>query len=154
VENIEKTQLLTKKSLENELNFKFSEKNLLVTFHSVTLENEPTSKQFKELLEVLSELEDTKIIFTKPNSDDGNDEIFELIDQYVSCHENAISFASLGMLRYLSMLQFVDGVVGNSSSGIIEATSFRIGTINIGDRQKGRIHGKSVIDCMCTRDDI
>jgi GDP/UDP-N,N'-diacetylbacillosamine 2-epimerase (hydrolysing) len=154
VENIEKMQLLTRKKLESELNFKFGKRNLLVTFHPVTLENSKSSELFGELLGALSELKDTKIIFTKPNSDDGNDEIFQLIDNYVPRHKNAVSFTSLGMLKYLSMLQFVDGVVGNSSSGIIEAPSFKIGTINIGDRQKGRIQTNSVINCDCTKIDI
>jgi GDP/UDP-N,N'-diacetylbacillosamine 2-epimerase (hydrolysing) len=151
VENINNVDLLSKTELENQLNFKFSDKNLLVTFHPVTLENDTASGQFKELLSVLSELKDIKIIFTKPNSDFGNEGIFTLIDDYVSCHENAVSFTSLGMLKYFSVLQFVDGVVGNSSGGIIEVPSFKIGTINIGDRQKGRIQSKSVINCECTK---
>jgi GDP/UDP-N,N'-diacetylbacillosamine 2-epimerase (hydrolysing) len=154
VENIEKTELLSKEDLENKLNFKFGEKNLLVTFHPVTLETNTSAGQFRELLAALSELKDTKVIFTKPNSDDGNSEIFELIDVYVSNHNNAISFTSLGKLKYFSMLQFIDGMVGNSSSGIIEAPSFKIGTINIGDRQKGRIQSGSVINCKCTKVDI
>lgn len=154
VENIENTKLLSKKNLEEQLNFKFGEKNLLITFHPVTLERGNTSEQFKELLDALSELKNTNIILTKPNSDDGNEEIFWLIDSYVSFHKNAVAFTSLGMLKYFSILQFVDGVVGNSSSGIVEAPSFRIGTINIGDRQKGRIRAESVIDCKCDKASI
>ncbi|MDR1982632.1 MAG: UDP-N-acetylglucosamine 2-epimerase [Holosporaceae bacterium] len=154
VENIEKTQLLSKEILENELNFKFGEKNLLVTFHPVTLENNTVSLQFMELLNALSELKDTKIIFTKPNSDAGNAEIFKLIDDYVLSHEDTVSFTSLGMLKYFSVLQFIDGVIGNSSSGIVEVPSFMIGTINIGDRQKGRIQAKSVINCGSTKEEI
>ncbi|MDR2646014.1 MAG: UDP-N-acetylglucosamine 2-epimerase [Holosporaceae bacterium] len=154
VENIAKTQLLTKKDLENKLNFKFGEKNLLVTFHPVTLENDTVSEHFKELLDALSELKNTKIIFTKPNSDDGSNEIFELIDHYVFNHDNAIAFTSMGKLLYFSTMQFVDGLVGNSSSGIMEAPSFKIGTINIGDRQRGRIQSESIINCNATQEGI
>jgi GDP/UDP-N,N'-diacetylbacillosamine 2-epimerase (hydrolysing) len=154
VENIENSKLLSKKDLEEQLNFKFGKKNLLVTFHPVTLERNDVSAQFRELLGALLELKDTNIVFTKPNSDDGNEEIFQLIDDYVLLHGNAVAFTSLGMLRYFSIMQFVDGVVGNSSSGIVEAPSFKIGTINIGDRQKGRIRARSIIDCECNKKSI
>ncbi|MDR1236223.1 MAG: UDP-N-acetylglucosamine 2-epimerase [Holosporaceae bacterium] len=154
VENIEKVRLLSKKELEERLKFEFGRKNLLVTFHPVTLEDDTAFRQTRELLSALSELEDTKIIFTKPNSDEGNDEIFRLIDDYVLSHGNAVAFTSMGMLSYLSALQFVDAVAGNSSSGIIEAPSFKIGTINIGDRQRGRVRAESVTDCECRKKDI
>ncbi|MDR1475351.1 MAG: UDP-N-acetylglucosamine 2-epimerase [Holosporales bacterium] len=154
VENIEKTQLLSKGDLEKKLNFIFGEKNLLVTFQPETLETGCELGRFKELIDALSELKDTKIIFTMPNSDDGNDTIFGSINDYVSTHSNAVVFTSLGMLLYFSTVQFVDGVVGNSSSGITEAPSFKIGTINIGDRQRGRIQSKSIINCDCSKESV
>ncbi len=154
VENIEKMKLLSKEELEKSLNFKFGKKNLLVTFHPVTLENSTSKEQFKELLSALSELKDTKIIFTKPNSDSGNQEIFDLLDSEVSKKIHCAVYTSLGALRYLSTLQFVDAVVGNSSSGIIEVPSFKIATINIGDRQKGRIQADSVINCEPKKEEI
>ncbi|MDR1365992.1 MAG: UDP-N-acetylglucosamine 2-epimerase [Holosporales bacterium] len=155
VENIKNTKLLSKDELEEQLNFKFGPKNLLVTFHPMTLEyNYGQAEQFQILLGALSELKNTKIIFTKPNSDDGNEEIFSLIDEYASLHENATAFKSLGQLRYFSTLQFVDAVVGNSSSGIVEAPSFKIGTINISDRQQGRIQSESIINCENTKEEI
>src|SRR3990167_6101165 len=147
VYNIKKLNLLDKLSLEQSLEFKFHKKNLLVTFHPVTV-NKP-ELQFQSLLSALEELSDTQLIFTKANADAGSRKINQLIDQFIQDHpDRAVSFVSLGYLRYLSILQFVDGVIGNSSSGLIEAPSFKIGTINIGDRQQGRIRPNSVIDCL------
>jgi len=148
IENINKLKLLNKEEFESSINFKLSKHNLLVTFHPVTLENSTAKEQFSELLTALDELKETLIIFTKPNADTDGRIISEMIDEYVSLNnQKAISFISLGQLRYISALQFVDMVVGNSSSGIIEAPSFNIPTINIGDRQKGRVSGKSVLHC-------
>ena len=115
----------------------------------MTLEDASAEKQFRELLKALDELEDTFLIFTMPNSDTDSRVIIKMIDEYVSHNlRKSISFVSMGQLNYLSLLQYVDAVVGNSSSGIIEAPYFKIGTINIGDRQKGRIRAESVIDCL------
>jgi GDP/UDP-N,N'-diacetylbacillosamine 2-epimerase (hydrolysing) len=147
IENIKKLKLLNKEEFEKSINFKLNKKNILVTFHPVTLEKNSAGKQFKELLDAIDELENTNIIFTKANSDTEGRIINKMIDEYVFKNKNAIAFASLGQLRYLSAMKYVDAVVGNSSSGIIEAPSFKIGTINIGDRQKGRIKAKSVIEC-------
>lgn len=148
IENLNKLDLLTKKELEARMGFTFSKQNLLVTFHPVTLERATSETQFLELLTALDSFTEIKVIFTKPNADTDGRKIIKLIDDYVSKNKDrCISFVSLGQLRYLSLLKFVDGVVGNSSSGIIEAPSFKTGTINIGDRQKGRIKAKSVIDC-------
>jgi len=120
----------------------------LITFHPVTLENSTAKEQFQILLDVVDELEDTHIIFTKANSDTDGRVINNMIDEYVKNHnDKAVCFTSLGQLRYLSALQYVDAMVGNSSSGLAEAPSFKIGTINIGDRQKGRIMADSVINC-------
>ena len=155
IDNIHKLQLLDKEAFETSIDFEFAQKNLLVTFHPVTLENATAQKQFQELLGALESLEDTHIIFTKANSDTDGRVINTMIDEYVKNNpETAIAFDSLGQLRYLSALQYVDGVVGNSSSGLLEAPSFGIGTINIGNRQKGRIKAKSVIDAAPTTESI
>ena len=121
----------------------------MITFHPVTLEQSTAKEQFSNLLQVLDEqADDTHLIFTKANADTDGRIINQMIDDYVSSHlNNSIAYTSLGQLRYLSAMQYVDAVVGNSSSGLSEAPSFKIGTINIGDRQLGRIKAKSVIDC-------
>ena len=155
LDNIKRLRLLTKKALEKKLKFKFNKRNLLVTFHPVTLENKTSKRQFKSLIEALDELKDTNFVFTKANADTDGRVINKLIDGYVSkTPGQSTAFASLGQQKYLSTMRFVDAVVGNSSSGIIEAPSFKIGTINIGDRQKGRIKSKSVIDCKTIKESI
>jgi len=152
---IKKLKLLTRKELEKELRFKFDKRNLLVTFHPVTLEKNTSGEQFGSLLNELDNLKDTHIIFTKANADTYGRIINQMIDEYVSENSHkAKAFTSMGQLRYLSAMQFVDAVVGNSSSGISEALSFKIGTINIGDRQKGRIRTKNIIDCRPSKADI
>ena len=106
-------------------------------------------------MNAIDEIENIKIIFTKPNSDPDNQIIIDCIDKYVeSNQQKAVSFKSMGSLKYLSTLKFVDAVVGNSSSGIIEAPSFKIGTINVGDRQKGRLQSNSIIDCSANKNSI
>lgn len=155
IDNIKKLKLLSKKQLEKELNFTFNRKNLLITFHPVTLENNTAQKQFQNLLDALDEQKNTNIIFTKANADTYGRIINKMIDDYVLNNSNkSIAFTSMGQLKYLSTMQYVNAVVGNSSSGIIEAPSFKIGTINIGDRQKGRIKTSSVIDCKPEKKDI
>ena len=148
IDNILNLNLLGRKDLEESINFKLGIKNLLITFHPVTLETDTAEKQIKELLNALSNLKDTHLIFTMPNADSDGRIIKQMIDEFVSSYKaRSISFTSMGHLNYLSTLQFVDGVVGNSSSGLAEAPTFQIGTINIGDRQEGRLKAKSVIDC-------
>jgi len=155
IENIKKLQLLNKNEFEKSINFKLNKKNILITFHPVTLENNTSKEQFQELLNAINELEDTNIIFTKTNSDLNGKIINQMIDQHTNKYpKKSIGFISLGQLRYLSALQYVDAVVGNSSSGLLEAPSFKIGTINIGERQKGRIRAESVIDCVPDKKDI
>ncbi|WP_123377659.1 UDP-N-acetylglucosamine 2-epimerase [Aliarcobacter butzleri] len=155
IENIKRLKLLSKDEFEKSIDFKLNIKNILVTFHPVTLENSTAQEQFKELLDAIDELEDTNIIFTKANSDTDGRIINQMIDEYVAKNfQKSVQFTSLGQVRYLSALQYVDAVVGNSSSGLAEAPSFRIGTINIGDRQKGRIKASSVIDCEPNKDSI
>jgi len=155
IENIKRLKLLSKEEFEKSIDFKLNKKNILVTFHPVTLENSTAKEQFNELLEAIDKLEDTNIIFTKANSDTDGRIINKMIDEYVAKNSHkSVAFTSLGQLRYLSALQYMDAMVGNSSSGLAEAPSFKIGTINIGDRQKGRIKADSVIDCNPKKDEI
>ena len=155
IENIKRLKLLSKKEFEESINFKLNKKNILVTFHPVTLENSTAKEQFQELLDAIDELKDTNIIFTKANSDTDGRIINQMCDEYVLKNSlKSICFTSLGQLRYLSALQYVDAMVGNSSSGLAETPSFKIGTINIGDRQKGRMKADSVIDCKADNIDI
>ena len=155
IDNIVRLQLLDRNEFQKAIDFELGEKNILVTFHPVTLENATAEDQFQSLLDVLDEEEDIHIIFTKANADTNSRIINVMIDRFVSENpDRSVCFTSMGQLRYLSALQFMDGVVGNSSSGLTEAPSFKIGTINIGDRQKGRIKTLSVIDCEPTKQDI
>jgi len=154
IENINKLKLLNKNDFENSINFKLNRINILVTFHPVTLDNYSAEDQFKALLQALETQENTNIIFTKPNADTDGRIIIQMIDEYVSKHNNSISFITLGQLRYLSAIQYMDMVIGNSSSGLIEVPSFKKPTINIGDRQRGRVKATSVIDCEANKLDI
>ena len=149
IENINRLELLTKEKFEKSIDFKLNKNNILVTFHPVTLETGTAKIQFQELLDAIDELKETNIIFTKANSDTDGRIINKMIDEYVAKNNNKSAlFNSLGQLRYLSALKYVDAVVGNSSSGLLEAPSFKIGSINIGDRQKGRIKAGSIIDSL------
>ena len=155
IENIKKLNLLNKDEFEKSIKFKLAKKNILITFHPVTLENSSAREQFNELLNALDELEETNFIFTKANSDTDGDVINKMIDEYVSQNsQKAVAFASLGQLRYLSAIKFVDIVLGNSSSGLLEVPSFKKATINIGDRQKGRARASSVIDVRPVKEEI
>jgi len=155
IESIKRLKLLSKKEFEKSINFKFNLKNILVAFHPVTLEKKTSKKQFHVLLKSIDKLENTNIIFTKTNSDIDGKIINLMIDEYTAKNSHKSKcFKSLGQLNYLSALLHVDFIIGNSSSGLLEAPSFKIGTINIGDRQKGRIKAKSVIDCLPEKKNI
>ena len=155
VDAIKKTNLLSKDELMIKTGIKFGKKNLLITYHPVTLENKTSQQDFKSLLDVLSEIKDIYLIFTMPNADSDGRIIKKMINDFVfNQSERSISFTSMGSLNYLSTLQYIDGVVGNSSSGLAEAPTFKIGTINIGDRQKGRLKAESIIDCEPTKKSI
>jgi len=155
IDNIRKLKLMSREEFEDSINFKLGLKNLLVTFHPVTLEHATAGDQFQNLLDALDELPNTKFIFTKPNADTEGRLIIKMVDDYVfeNSHK-AIAFINLGQLRYLSALKFVDACAGNSSSGLAEAPIFKIGTINMGDRQRGRLKADSVIDCEPDKDSI
>lgn len=148
VDAIKRIDLLSKSEIEKSLGFQFAKKNLLVTFHPVTLEKASAEAQMNGLLGTLAGLKDTTLILTMPNSDTDGRVMMEQLKEFASSHSNAHLFTSLGYLRYLSCLQFVDGVVGNSSSGLAEVPSFKKGTVNIGDRQRGRLMAASVINCL------
>jgi GDP/UDP-N,N'-diacetylbacillosamine 2-epimerase (hydrolysing) len=155
VDNVKQLPLLSKEAFEDSIEFKLGERNLLVTFHPVTLEHSTSEQQFKELLDALDSFQDTRLIFTKPNADTDSRIIIHMLDEYVDRNpEKAIAFTSLGQLRYLSAMQYVDAVVGNSSSGIVEVPLFGIPTINIGDRQTGRIMGESIINTVPEKEAI
>jgi GDP/UDP-N,N'-diacetylbacillosamine 2-epimerase (hydrolysing) len=154
IDNIKRLKLLGRQELESSLGFKFEQKNLLVTFHPVTLDVASAVQQMEELLAALAELQETRLIFTMPNADTGGRALIRSVERFVEQHPNACAFSSLGQLRYLSCIAQVDAVVGNSSSGLLEVPSFRKGTINIGDRQRGRLQAASVINCEPTRQNI
>jgi GDP/UDP-N,N'-diacetylbacillosamine 2-epimerase (hydrolysing) len=147
IDNILKLKLLGREALEASLDFQFGKKNLLITFHPVTLEENLAQEQMAELLSSLAACNDTNFIFTMPNADSEGRALFKMIESFVARHSNAVAYPSLGQLRYLSTIAQVDGVIGNSSSGLIEVPSFKKTTINIGDRQTGRLKAASVIDC-------
>lgn len=149
IDNILGLPLLSRNELEKQINFSLGKRNLLVSFHPATLEQGMAYTQIQELLSALGELKDTHILFTQPNADNEGRQIMDLIRHFVYENQNTSQvFTTLGQIRYLSAIKWVDGVIGNSSSGIIEAPSLGTGTINIGDRQKGRVRASSVIDCL------
>jgi GDP/UDP-N,N'-diacetylbacillosamine 2-epimerase (hydrolysing) len=146
VDGIKKISLLGKEELEYSLGIEFRPRNLLITFHPATLEDVTAETQMKELLTALSRLQNTSLLFTMPNADTGGLVLIKMVAEFVESHDNAYSFISMGQQRYLSCIAQVDGVVGNSSSGLTEVPSFKKGTINIGTRQLGRLQAPSVIN--------
>ena len=147
IDNIVRLPLLRKDEVEKFIGLSLKGKSLLVTWHPETLRPERTCEDFQNLLDVLRKYESINIIFTKSNADNEGRRINQMIDEFVSiCPDNVVAYTSLGQLRYLSTLKYVSGVVGNSSSGIIEAPSLQKGTVNIGNRQLGRLRATSVID--------
>ena len=154
IDNMLKLDLLDRAALETALDFKLGPKNLLVTFHPATLEPGAAAGQMDELLAALDTLQDTHLIFTMPNADTEGRALSRQLEAYAAGRPNAKVYASLGQLRYLSAIAHVDAVVGNSSSGLAEVPSFRKATVNIGDRQKGRLKAQSVIDCAPDREGI
>jgi GDP/UDP-N,N'-diacetylbacillosamine 2-epimerase (hydrolysing) len=147
IENILHEKLMSKYELENSIYFKLDKPYAIITFHPVTLENSSSADQFQSLLNVIKKYKNMKYIFTKANADKDGRIINHMIDKYVTENDNAVAYTSLGMKRYLSALRYCTMVIGNSSSGLVEAPSFGIPTINIGDRQKGRLKADSVINC-------
>ena len=155
-DNIHSEPIMSKEDLEESLAFKLDKPFLLTTFHPVTMEENSAERQINSLLSVLENyLADYKIIFTLPNSDADSRVIADKIKNFVSKYPNeCYSVVSLGKHRYYASLKYCVAVVGNSSSGIFEAPSFHVPTLNIGDRQKGRLRGESVIDVEANYEDI
>ena len=154
-DSIRTMKFIQKSQLEKDLGIKFDKKMALLTFHPTTLESNSSEEQFKNILEALNEFNDLKIIFTKANSDTNGRIINKMIDNYVLNNpQKCVAFTSLGQLRYLSTMMYCDVVIGNSSSGIIEAPILKKSTVNIGDRQKGRIQAESIINCNPVKDEI
>lgn len=147
IENIMNEKLLSRVELTEELGLDINKPYAVVTFHPVTLENNTTESQIKTLLEVCVQNHHLEFLFTKANADAEGRAINQLIDRYSKDYDHILAYASLGTRRYLSALKHCAMVIGNSSSGLIEAPSFHIPTVNIGDRQKGRIQSDSVINC-------
>ena len=149
VETLRKIPLWGREDLTKAIGFAFDAPFFLVTFHPVTLEIATSGEQFKALLSALRKFSDYKVIFTKANADTDGRVINRMIDEYCGAHSGiCLAVSSLGAKHYLSVMNLAEVVIGNSSSGIIEAPSFKIPTVNIGDRQKGRLHPPSVIDCQ------
>lgn len=155
VENIKRIPLLSKTEAEQSIGFALDINTILVTYHPVTLGPDSMKRDIVDFMSVLDENRDLRIIFTMPNSDNGSDVIVEAINNFVrSNKDRAVAFKSLGLKRYLSVMKEVGAVVGNSSSGIVEVPSFGVPTLNIGDRQKGRLAAESVVNCGTDKESI
>ena len=154
VDNINRKKLYNKKTLEKILKTKFNEKNFLITYHPETVGIKSSAKDFKELLKSLNLLKNTNFYFTMPNADNTSKLILKEIKKFIQTNNNSFFYNSLGHTKYFSLMQIIDCVVGNSSSGISEAPSFKIPTINIGNRQDGRARAKSIIDCNAYEKEI
>lgn len=147
VENSKKCKLLTKEDLSRKIGIYWDKPLILITYHPVTLEDNTAKTQFQSILDVVSEKKEYNYIFTYANADTGGSVINTMIEDYVKKHKNCKVFPSLGQINYLSTVRNCAVVMGNSSSGIIEVPSFHIPTINIGDRQKGRVQAKTIVNC-------
>jgi len=153
LDNLQRIQLLPRPELERLAGGPLQDPFLLVTYHPATLEDEPPEIQFGEVLAALEEV-DAGVMFTYPGADTGSRAIIRMIHEFITAHPQARLAANLGMQGYFSAMQYARAMVGNSSSGIIEAASFRLPVVNIGSRQKGRVRGKNVIDVGCARGEI
>lgn len=155
LDNIQKLKLLTREQFEDSIGFRLGRMNFLVTYHPVTLENEGPRQAMENLFSALDQFPDAHVIFTKPNADTDGRQIGMMIDEYAKSRQERVSVhTSLGQLRYLSAIQHVDAVIGNSSSGIIEVPAFHKPTINLGYRQAGRLQASSIVDCPETSNAI
>jgi GDP/UDP-N,N'-diacetylbacillosamine 2-epimerase (hydrolysing) len=152
VDALKKIETLSKEQLEKAIDFKLEGKTALVTFHPVTLEKNTAGKNFQQFLDAIDTIDNLRIIFTKTLADTDGRIINEMIDDYVAANKHkAIAFTSMGQLRYISALKYVDVVAGNSSSGVIETPSFKVPTLNIGKREEGRIMAENII---CVEQDV
>jgi UDP-hydrolysing UDP-N-acetyl-D-glucosamine 2-epimerase len=155
LDNIKKLKLYNQQELEAAIGTKLKKRNFIITYHPETRNNESITHQLDQLLDALEDFDNTLLLFTGANADAHGNEINSSLKEFVANHsKNALFFNSLGQLRYLSCLQLFDMVIGNSSSGIIEAPSFSIPVVNIGNRQAGRIMAPNIINCRIRKDDI
>ncbi|WP_287621498.1 UDP-N-acetylglucosamine 2-epimerase [Parabacteroides sp.] len=155
VENLKRISLMSKEELEASLDYTLDNNTVMCTYHPVTLGDRTPKAEIEDILAALDEFPSLKVLFTMPNSDQGGDEIRKAIEAYCSLHSDRCQcYSSLGMRRYLSTLHYIAAVVGNSSSGILEVPSAHIPTLNIGDRQKGRTRGASVVDVASDKSSI
>jgi GDP/UDP-N,N'-diacetylbacillosamine 2-epimerase (hydrolysing) len=155
IDNILKMNLLERKEIESELNIEFKKYNYILAFHPETLSTKSVIDQFKVVLDVIKKQDDSFFVFTKSNADTDGRIINKMMEEFVNLYpDKAALFSSLGAFRFLSLMKNVDAIIGNSSSGIIEAKSLNTATINIGDRQKGRLQPDSVINCSCDEIDL
>lgn len=155
VENIKKLPLMSREEIEKEVKFKLDNQTILVTYHPVTLGSHTAEQDIKEFVAALEERKDLRVFFTMPNSDTGAQDIVDAINEFVLKNsDRAVAYKSLGILRYLSVMKYAGAVVGNSSSGLLEVPSFGIPTLNIGDRQKGRMAADSVLHCETDKESI
>jgi len=155
IENVKRLRLLERGELEENIGFSLGETSFMVTYHPATLGQLPPAVAMQALLDALDRFPQAQVIITKPNSDTDGRILAEMVDRYAESRKGRVAvFTSMGQLRYLSALRQVDAVIGNSSSGIIEAPACRVPTVNIGDRQSGRLKAPSVIDCGESADAI
>ncbi len=154
VENILHEKLLTEDELRKDLGIPREKPYVVVTFHPVTMENDTAEEQMRQLCGVMDQEEEFFYVITKANTDAGGEKINTIWEEYVRLHGNALLFSSLGMRRYLSAVKYAAFVLGNSSSGILEAPVLGTPTVNIGDRQKGRIMAETVVCCEPNKDEI
>ena len=154
VDSLKKTKLLSRKDLEKKFNIKFKKKNYLVCFHPETSKKDSPKRQINEILSALKKIKETCIFFTMPGADLGNSLIEKEIKKFTSLNKNCFFYKSLGQVNYFSFLNQMNAIIGNSSSGILEMPYFKKATINLGDRQLGRLHSKSIINIPIRRKDI
>lgn len=155
LDNFRHLELLTRDELERELNFPLGYPTFLVTYHPVTAGETNPQKEMQELLNALDQFPAAHVIMTKPNADTGGRIISKMVDDYSREHSKRVHMSvSLGQLRYLSAMQHCDVVIGNSSSGIVEAPAIKKPTVNIGKRQSGRLKAQSIIDCDANKESI
>lgn len=155
VENVKKLPLMSQQEVEESIGFKIDRKTILVTYHPVTLGNRTAKDDINDFIAALQEREQLRVIFTMPNSDTGGQAMVDAINQFVDDNpERAKAYKSLGVRCYLSVMKYCGAVVGNSSSGLVEVPSFGIPTLNIGDRQKGRMAADSVLNCAADKSSI
>ena len=154
LDSINNTPLLSRKELEKKFKFRFNKKNFLVSFHPETINKDSSKKQVNELLEALKTFKDTSFFFSMPGADLDNQNIISLTKKFVKNNKSSIFFKSLGQVNYFSFLKQVDGIIGNSSSGLLEMPFFKKGTVNIGQRQQGRLLSQSVINVAAKKKNI